>query len=66
MIHNFLRPRLIGKDSKMSDYLVLVSAWSGLTWFSLTGFVLGPIIAALFNTCWDIMGQESQTSKRKT
>jgi predicted PurR-regulated permease PerM len=65
MIDNFLRPRLIGKDSKMSDYLVLVSTLGGLTWFSLTGFVLGPIIAALFITCWDIMGQESQTSKRK-
>jgi predicted PurR-regulated permease PerM len=65
MIDNFLRPRLIGKDSKMSDYLVLVSTLGGLAWFSLTGFVLGPILAALFITCWDIMGQESQASKRK-
>jgi predicted PurR-regulated permease PerM len=65
MIDNFLRPRLIGKDSKMSDYLVVVSTLGGLAWFSLTGFVLGPIIAALFITCWDIMGQESQASKRK-
>lgn len=65
MIDNFLRPRLIGKDIKMSDYLVLVSTLGGLTWFSLTGFVLGPIIAALFITCWDIMGLESQASKRK-
>ncbi|MDD1625096.1 MAG: AI-2E family transporter [Methylococcaceae bacterium] len=65
MIDNFLRPRLIGKDIKMSDYLVLVSTLGGLTWFSLTGFVLGPIVAALFITCWDIMGQDSQASKRK-
>jgi predicted PurR-regulated permease PerM len=65
MIDNFLRPRLIGKDSKMSDYLVLVSTLGGLTWFSLTGFVLGPIIAALFVTCWDILGKESQASQRK-
>ena len=65
MIDNFLRPSLIGKDSKMSDYLVLVSTLGGLTWFSLTGFVLGPIIAALFITCWDIMGQQSQAHKRK-
>jgi predicted PurR-regulated permease PerM len=65
MIDNFLRPRLIGKDSKMSDYLVLVSTLGGLTWFSLTGFVLGPIIAALFITCWEIMGKESQASNRK-
>jgi predicted PurR-regulated permease PerM len=62
MIDNFLRPRLIGKDSKMSDYLVLVSTLGGLAWFSLTGFVLGPIIAALFMTCWDILGKYSQTS----
>ena len=62
MIDNFLRPRLIGKDSKMSDYLVLVSTLGGLTWFSLTGFVLGPIIAALFITCWGMMGQESQAN----
>jgi predicted PurR-regulated permease PerM len=65
MIDNFLRPRLIGKDSKMSDYLVLVSTLGGLTWFSLTGFVLGPIIAALFISCWDMMGQESQATKGK-
>jgi predicted PurR-regulated permease PerM len=65
MIDNLLRPRLIGKDSKMSDYLVLVSTLGGLTWFSLTGFVLGPIIAALFITCWDIMGKENQASKRQ-
>jgi predicted PurR-regulated permease PerM len=58
MIDNFLRPRLIGKDSKMSDYVVLVSTLGGLTWFSLTGFVLGPIIAALFITCWEIVGKD--------
>ena len=46
----------------MSGYLVLVG---GLTWLSLTGFVLIPIIAALFISCWDIMGQESRASKRK-
>jgi predicted PurR-regulated permease PerM len=62
MIDNFLRPRLIGKDIKMSDYVVLVSTLGGLTWFSLTGFVLGPIIAALFITCWDILGKYSQAS----
>jgi predicted PurR-regulated permease PerM len=63
LIDNFLRPRLIGKDIKMSDYLVLVSTLGGLTWFSLTGFVLGPLIAALFVTCWEILGKENQSNK---
>ncbi len=63
LIDNFLRPRLIGKDSKMSDYLVMVSTLGGLAWFSITGFVLGPIIAALFVTCWEILGKDSQANK---
>jgi len=57
LIDNFLRPYLIDKDSKMPNYLVLISTLGGLTWFSLTGFVLGPIIAALFVTCWEILGK---------
>lgn len=61
MIDNFLRPRLIGKDIKMSDYLILVSTLGGLAWFSLTGFILGPIVAALFITCWEILGKATKT-----
>ena len=63
LIDNFLRPHLIGKDSKMPDYLVMVSTLGGLVWFSLTGFVLGPIIAALFVTCWEILGKDTQANK---
>jgi len=63
LIDNFLRPHLIGKDTKMPDYLVMVSTLGGLVWFSLTGFVLGPIIAALFVTCWEILGKNSQANK---
>lgn len=58
LIDNFLRPSLVGNDTKMPDYLVLLSTLGGLAWFGLPGFVLGPIIAALFVTCWDILGQE--------
>ena len=64
LVDNFLRPRLIGKDSKMSDYLVMVSTLGGLAWFSLTGFVLGPIIAALFVTCWEILGKDCQSANK--
>lgn len=58
LIDNFMRPRLVGNDTKMPDYLILLSTLGGLAWFGLPGFVLGPIIAALFVTCWDIMGNE--------
>jgi len=53
---NFLRPRLIGKDTKMSDLLVLLSTLGGLILFGAMGFILGPIVAALFVTVWDLYG----------
>ncbi len=58
LIDNILRPRLVGQDTKMPDYLVLLSTLGGLTWFGLSGFVIGPIIAALFVTCWQMLGRE--------
>lgn len=52
LVDNFLRPILVGKDTKMPDYLVLVSTLGGLAVFGLNGFVIGPLIAALFISCW--------------
>lgn len=58
LIDNLLRPRLVGSDTKMPDWLILLSTLGGLSWFGLSGFVLGPIIAAMFITCWQMMGDE--------
>jgi predicted PurR-regulated permease PerM len=55
-IDNFLRPRLIGRDTKMHDLLVLLSTFGGLMMFGVVGFIVGPIIAALFITAWDLFG----------
>jgi len=54
LVDNFLRPYLVGKDTKMPDYVVLISTLGGLATFGLNGFVIGPLIAALFIACWDI------------
>lgn len=59
LIDNFLRPRLVGKDIKMPDYIVLISTLGGLAWFSLSGFVLGPLVAAVFMTCWELFAKMS-------
>ncbi|MEM0993560.1 MAG: AI-2E family transporter [Bacteroidota bacterium] len=58
LVDNLLRPRLVGQDTKMPDYLILLSTLGGLAWFGLSGFVIGPIIAALFVTCWQMLGSE--------
>lgn len=54
LVDNLLRPVLVGKDTRMPDYVVLVSTLGGMSLFGLTGFVIGPVIAALFIACWDI------------
>jgi len=54
-IDNFVRPRLIGRDIRMHDLLVLLSTFGGLAMFGLVGFMVGPIIAALFLTAWDLI-----------
>ncbi len=56
LIDNLLRPRLVSRDTKMPDYLVLLSTLGGLAHFGLTGFIIGPVIAALFITSWEITG----------
>lgn len=56
-IDNLLRPRLVGKDTEMSDLLVLFSTLGGLAAFGAIGFIVGPIVAALFVTVWEIFGK---------
>ena len=55
LVDNLLRPLLVGRDTKMPDYLVLIATLGGIASFGLAGFVLGPVIAALFLTIWEMM-----------
>ncbi len=54
LVDNVLRPILVGKDTKMPDYVVLISTLGGMAVFGLNGFVIGPVIAAMFIAVWDI------------
>lgn len=56
-IDNLLRPRLIGRDARMSDLLILLSTLGGIILFGAVGFIVGPIVAALFVTVWHIYGE---------
>jgi predicted PurR-regulated permease PerM len=51
---NILRPVLVGRDTKLPDYLVLFSTLGGIALMGLNGFVLGPLVAALFLAFWQI------------
>jgi predicted PurR-regulated permease PerM len=54
LVDNVLRPILVGKETRMPDYLVLISTLGGLAMFGLNGFVIGPVIAAVFLATWEI------------
>jgi predicted PurR-regulated permease PerM len=56
-IDNFLRPRLVGRDARMSDLLILLSTLGGIFVFGAVGFIVGPIVAALFVSIWHIYGE---------
>lgn len=58
LIDNILRPILVGRDTKMPDYIILLSTLGGLTVFGISGFVIGPIIAALFLSVWVMFREE--------
>jgi len=62
LVDNIVRPILVGKDTKMPDYIVLISTLGGLVIFGLNGFVIGPLIAAMFIAVWDVVS----TSRART
>lgn len=51
---NILRPILVGRDTKLPDYIVLFSTMGGLALMGINGFVIGPLIAAVFLAFWNI------------
>jgi predicted PurR-regulated permease PerM len=58
LIDNLLRPILVGKDTKLPDFVVLIATVAGLELFGISGFIVGPIIAALFIAIWDIVTEK--------
>ena len=55
-IDNVLRPRLVGQDTEMHDLLILFGTLGGIYLFGILGFLVGPILAALFVTVWGLYG----------
>lgn len=59
-LDNLVRPKLVGKDTEMHDLFVLFGTLGGIAMFGLLGIIIGPIIAALFITIWEIYGDTFQ------
>lgn len=61
LIDNFLRPYLVGKETKLPDYMILLTTLGGVSLVGLSGFIIGPIIAALFLTLWSLFKLDQST-----
>ncbi|MDX2472289.1 MAG: AI-2E family transporter [Candidatus Krumholzibacteria bacterium] len=59
-VDNFLRPRMVGKDTELPDLLILLATMGGILMFGALGLIIGPIVAALFVTIWEIYGDVFQ------
>ncbi|MBB5220836.1 putative PurR-regulated permease PerM [Amaricoccus macauensis] len=66
LVDNLLRPKLVGADTKMPDYVILVSTLGGISIFGINGFVIGPLIAALFMAAWAIFRDEKPAAARES
>ena len=54
LVDNVLRPMLVGMDTRLPDYLVMITTLGGIAVFGINGLVLGPAIAAMFIAVWHI------------
>ena len=61
LVDNFLRPYLVGKETKLPDYMILLTTLGGVSLVGLSGFIIGPIIAALFLTLWSLLKFDQNT-----
>ena len=63
LIDNLLRPILVGKDTQMPDYVVMITTLGGMAVFGINGFIIGPAIAAMFIAVWHIYGVTRASSQ---
>ncbi len=57
-IDNFIRPRLVGQEAGMHDLMVFFSTLGGIAVFGAMGFIVGPVVAALFLAVLEIYAIE--------
>ena len=54
---NFLKPKLMGGRTGLHPVIILLAVIGGIAWLGLIGFIVGPLIAALFILIWDQFGK---------
>ncbi len=58
LLDNFLGPKLVGRSTKLHPVLVLLAVIGGIQFFGILGFLIGPIIMAIFVAMIDMYRDE--------
>lgn len=62
LVDNVVRPILVGRETSLPDYVILVTTVGGIGLFGLNGFVIGPVIAAMFIACWELLNKVREST----
>ncbi len=57
---NLLRPMLVGRDTGIPDWVILVTTLGGIALMGLAGIVVGPLVAGLFMASWAILREQRE------
>lgn len=57
-IDNVLRPILVGRDTGIPDWIILVTTLGGISLAGFSGIVIGPLVAGLFLASWSILQEQ--------
>ena len=60
MADNVLRPILVGRDTGIPDWLILVTTLGGIASMGLSGIIIGPVVAGLFMASWSIAREQKE------
>lgn len=61
---NVLRPILVGRDTGIPDWIILVTTLGGISFLGFSGIVLGPLVAGLFLASWSILQEHRDEDAR--
>jgi predicted PurR-regulated permease PerM len=64
-IDNVLRPILVGRDTGIPDWIILVTTLGGISLAGFSGIVLGPLVGGLFLACWSILREQRERDERE-
>ncbi|MFM7404774.1 MAG: AI-2E family transporter [Erythrobacter sp.] len=60
---NVLRPILVGRDTGIPDWIILITTLGGISLVGFSGIVLGPLVAGLFLASWSILREQREADQ---